>query len=349
MATPTQQQIDYALMTGATYVSSRNIINQIPTPSGWTSIYYQSYQLSGLEATAFQSGNNIVISYAGTNPTSVTDWANNLALGSVGGVLSPQLYQAAEFYLQIAALVANNPNATISFTGHSLGGGLASLMAVFFNHSAITFDQAPFALSANVLVAASLQTYLQLQGYSASALQGLADFVSNTSLFSIPNSSNVTDINVQGEFLSLATSGLRIGSQTDIANSAGLTLAADLHSQALLSAFLLSDQAAALTAKPNETLDAVTLKLPDLLKMIFNGQLYSNSESVSNTTNPNFIDLIVQHQQGFSGVPASVTSGSTPFPGTTVAAITPDQMVTRFTADLWKLAQDGGMTMNDRS
>ncbi|MGO9446896.1 MAG: lipase family protein, partial [Thiobacillaceae bacterium] len=165
MATPAQQQIiDDALMAGAAYVSTRGMINQIPVPTGWKPIYYQSFSLSGFEAAAFQNGNNIVISYAGTNPTSGPDWANNVLLGSgIGGVLSPQLYQAAEFYLQVAALIANNPNATISFTGHSLGGGLAALMAVFFNKQAITFDQAPFALSANSVVATVLDAYLQLQ------------------------------------------------------------------------------------------------------------------------------------------------------------------------------------------
>ena len=36
------------------------------------------------------------------------------------------------------------PDAIISFTGHSLGGGLASIMAVFFNKNATVFDLAPF-------------------------------------------------------------------------------------------------------------------------------------------------------------------------------------------------------------
>lgn len=32
----------------------------------------------------------------------------------------------------------------MSFTGHSLGGGLAALMAMFFDKQAVTFDPAPF-------------------------------------------------------------------------------------------------------------------------------------------------------------------------------------------------------------
>ena len=51
MSTPTQQQIiDDALMSGAIYVSNRDVINQLPTPTNWTSIF-----LSG------KSGNNIIV------------------------------------------------------------------------------------------------------------------------------------------------------------------------------------------------------------------------------------------------------------------------------------------------
>lgn len=44
---------------------------------------------------------------------------------------------------------AINPDAQITFAGHSLGGGLAALLGVFFDETAVTFDQAPFRNSAN--------------------------------------------------------------------------------------------------------------------------------------------------------------------------------------------------------
>ena len=34
---PTQFQIDCALMSGTAYISTRNVINLIPTPPGWNS------------------------------------------------------------------------------------------------------------------------------------------------------------------------------------------------------------------------------------------------------------------------------------------------------------------------
>ncbi len=105
---------------------------------------------SGFEASAYRNSltNEIVISYAGTDPSDITgDIAANIGLAI--GVGSAQLLQAAEYYLQVHAA---NPGATITFTGHSLGGGLAALMGVFFGKQAVTFDQAPFANSATLNV-----------------------------------------------------------------------------------------------------------------------------------------------------------------------------------------------------
>lgn len=50
---PTQFQIDCALMAGAAYISTRNVINQIPVPPSWTSGNYRSLP-DGFEAVSFQ-------------------------------------------------------------------------------------------------------------------------------------------------------------------------------------------------------------------------------------------------------------------------------------------------------
>ena len=137
-------QVEYALMAGDSYLSNRALVNQFPVPAGWTPTQH-STKPSGFEAISFYNGTSIanstqiVISYAGTNPSSISDWVTNVRLWA--GYDALQLQQAADYYLQVQAL---NPNATISFTGHSLGGGLASLMAVMFDKTAVTFDQPPF-------------------------------------------------------------------------------------------------------------------------------------------------------------------------------------------------------------
>ena len=57
----------------------------------------------------------------------------------------PQAVEAAKVYSRVRA---DNPSAQITLTGHSLGGGLASIVAVWFDVDAVVFDEAPFELTA---------------------------------------------------------------------------------------------------------------------------------------------------------------------------------------------------------
>lgn len=319
--------IEYALMAGRIYQTTRARINWLPDLLAlkWQEKLYEVNDSSGFEAVSFQKGSEIVISFAGTG-SNVDWWAN---AGGAFGVTSDQLRQAADYYLQIKTA---NPKASISFTGHSLGGGLASLMAVFFGQMATTFDQAPFRNSASVAVATTLKDYLvNQQGHSEAALQGLTNFINTAATGGIPGEGNVRDFSVQGEILS-AASGLRIGTPTSLTHGApDLTLTLDLHSQALLTAFLQSDQ----TASAQHSLRDVTFKLPDVVRMIFDNKLFAYSTANSNVTDENFIERLVRHQNGVAGLT------------TDEIAVLADAMATRFTADLWKLAQDGGMTLHD--
>ena len=190
----------------------------------------------------------------------------------------------------------------------------------------------PFRNSANVAVAATLKDYLlNQQGYSEAALQGLTNFINTAAAGVIPGEGNVRDFSVQGEILS-AASGLRIGASTSLTHGApDLTLTFALHSQALLTAFLQSDQ----IAPAQHTLRDVTFKLPDVVRMIFDSNLYKKDIGVL-ANEENFIERLVRHQNGIVGNPIT---GET--------AVRADAMLTRFTADLWKLAQDGGMTLKD--
>jgi len=273
MATVTE----YALMAGASYISTRAEINQIPAPDGWLEkIDKRKIQPSGFEATYFTKGTEVVISYAGTNPADIRgDVAADLALAL--GAISDQIRQAADYYLAVKASVPEGTK--ITFTGHSLGGGLASLMAVFFGESGYTFDQAPFLRSAlttttdiggNIVtrsVAADLKTYLIGKGATTTQLAKLSAYISaadpsNTAPIVADTlavrQQAVTNINTEGEFLTswpgIPTSN-RIGSQANIVNSHDGVGGIALHSQALLTAFLQSDPVAA----TNTDLQAKTL------------------------------------------------------------------------------------------
>jgi len=310
-------------MAGASYISTRAEVNQFPVPDGWVEKVIKRQSLpSGFEATYFQSqcSNEIVISFAGTydKPLSLANPDIQADLALAAGILSAQLKQAADYYLQVKASAP--AGATITFTGHSLGGGLASLMAVMFGESARTFDQAPFlnsAITSTIIdpitdgliprsVAIDLRAYLEGRA-SPGLLAPLDAFISASDPFnSSPNqadtlaarSSQVSNINTQGEFLSswyLVPSSNRIGSQADLANIDNIS-GLDLHAQALLTAMLQSGDTKDSTAS-DHTLGQVTFKLTDLLKMIFDKKLFAHDTDPS-SDKVNFLEHLVRHQAG---------------------------------------------------
>jgi VCBS repeat-containing protein len=356
-------------MAAASYISTRpDAVNKFPAPEGWLEKTETRRALqSGFEATTFASGNDLVISFAGTYPGVLPGTTNGTALGmpvdfvadlNLGlGVGSVQLLQAVEYYLDRKR---ENPDATITLTGHSLGGGLASLVGVFFGIPATTFDQAPFANSAQansfnpidftsdvaVVLKKDLAAILNADGsrrYDDAALTGLTNFIQTRDANGgIPNANLVTNTRVDGEFLSDWVSVSMydtIGNapQTIMHGPSPILSGIDLHSQSLLIDFLQSEATATATtpAGKKQSLSEVTYKLNDLLGMLFDKNLYVNA---TDTPNENFLERLVRHE--FGNAPNVVN-------GVTVGVVAADAMLTRFTADLWKLAQDGGMTLNE--
>lgn len=190
--------IDYELLATRVYDASGT--NRTPVPEGWTERPWQKdYLATGFSAGAYQKGNEIVIAYAGTNQ--INDWltGNSAALG----LPAPQIFDAMRFYLDIKAA---NPGASISFTGHSLGGGLASLMAVFFNKPAVVFDEAPFQMTAiDPLIVSALEVSLLAAGYTdldfalySASFATLFPFLEN----------NVNHIYLDGEILAIGRAGI---------------------------------------------------------------------------------------------------------------------------------------------
>ncbi len=235
--------LDYATLSAITYNDVRGNLNKLGNlPAGWSQYLYTSNP--GFTAGAYKNGNDIVIAFKGSdlpelNASGFADWiATNLQAGL--GFGSTQLVDAALFY---EAVKAANPGANITFTGHSLGGGVASVMSVWFDKPATTFAEAPFLLSAvNPVFTAAVAAKLLLNGIYDSDFAG---FVGSFPLSTGLRASNVQDHFVSGEVLS----GLRgplsaiYGSDTPIDIGGGsLVSSVDLHSIVLTSALLMQDK-----------------------------------------------------------------------------------------------------------
>jgi len=303
--------LEYALMAGASYRSTRDDINRIPYPADWQPVsggLDWKIGTDGFEARAFIKGSEIVISYAGTYFDGLfggDDVAADLALGN--GITSSQLLQAAQYYLDVKKNAASN--AHITFTGHSLGGGLAALMAMFFNLTAQTFDVAPFELSTGSSTATDVAKYLKQKGYTIdAALQAVAltdydlaqttDWQSAQLALKTPvvahRAGNITNISAAGEFLSsvfplnalqipgIHTSTLDHGKQNSLFFNA-LQTAGALHSQALLIAIYY-----------NIPFRELTNAIPFLESTLFDTSLYAADTGPRNTDKKDILNHLIR-------------------------------------------------------
>jgi Ca2+-binding RTX toxin-like protein len=101
---------------------------------------------AGFFAVAYQIVNEVVIAYEGTNfGFNIEGWKDvrNGWIGAAGVWQSSQSEQALEFYNKVDGLT----NLPITTTGHSLGGGLAGLVASLKGTKAVIFDNMPFELA----------------------------------------------------------------------------------------------------------------------------------------------------------------------------------------------------------
>ena len=234
---------DYALMSANVYGNSPDVRreqNTLPEPEGWTPLNDSTYKVNdtstGFMARVYVNGSEVVISYCGTTDENYKDWyLGNIPAGI--GTDAPQVLQAADLYMK----VANDPQfagKSISFTGHSLGGGLASLMAVWFDRPATVFDEAFFSKSADSdFVLSVLKNHLTSQGYTLP--NALATYQTDTSLSSYATNSwapsptrlarqaQVHNVSIKGEVLSVL-SNITLNNLGNIVGSIALALGLSL-------------------------------------------------------------------------------------------------------------------------
>ena len=271
-------QQTYALLALRVY-DAEKVFNKPMLPTGWTELPNPIPVTSGFAYAVYQGpGSDIVISYRGTDDLLSADMLTNLGLN-----LS-QERQAAEVY---ASVLRDHPSSNITFTGHSLGGGLAATMAVWFNQPAVVFDPAPSELVARDFLGVS---YV-IAALNAPVPQSILDYRSSISTQFATRESNVSSYFAPGSivyagntaFNTITGAGQSNPVQFGIANMGSVDGRVNMHSQALLTAGLLS------AAFP-----AATVTVQTALPVIMDKQLYNLPTSGSQ---PNFlIDLIRSEQ-----------------------------------------------------
>ena len=330
------QPFEYALLSADAYRDARaGERNYAPLPPGITELTQYATSGSGSSAQWSASGfsarvyrdasGEIIISYAGTQfggsaAGQTGDWvAGNgpLALG----LFSPQALAAARLYQRVRADLGDD----IVFTGHSLGGGLAAMMALYFNRPAKVFAPAPFGKAADPtqyalgLIGTLTPIRLALLASSLadpslSVPDALVNFSPATSYTT--RSANVQSWAVKGEILEAVLRPLPMievpNSRISLFTSGPVDLAmAAKHSIDLHAAGLISP-----------TFNNWAAKFPSALSLMFSDQLYM--KNLISETDPDFLVKLVRNQIGITG-------------GNGVQPISPNGMLTHFANDLQKI------------
>ena len=124
----------------AEHVYTEGLKAGMKTSNGWEVMRVDNDDETGYRGALYQGTFNGKTEYIyatqGTNPTSIKDWVNNAQ--QVFGE-SPQYKQSVGYAEKYAK---NEAYSGVSFTGHSLGGGLASANALATGGKAVTFNAA---------------------------------------------------------------------------------------------------------------------------------------------------------------------------------------------------------------
>jgi Ca2+-binding RTX toxin-like protein len=278
---------------------------------------------SGFEASAYEYQGKIVVSYAGTNTDQGGDMVANLGLGF--GISHLQLLQAADFYQSIK----NDPayaGREIVFTGHSLGGGLAAAMGVFFDKHAVTFDPAPFRLAVTQsnardiaayvrsvhpswAVDSNLQTYTTVEGIvglsvpATSAALVAAFPLLGPQIATLPypitirGEGNIRAYSVSGEFLTNGYQGLARSDLNALRIQAG-GQPENINinpAGAVLEPFDLHSMNLLIVAAKEPRLEALFHQNPRLTEALFDKGLYAHKPSDNET---DFLARLVQQEFG---------------------------------------------------
>ncbi len=115
--------------------------NQFQKPKDWIEVGKSEGKNTGFYAETFVRGNDVVISFRGTdvergNKAKAQDFVlSDIPMGAK--LLPAQIVNAQKYYKEIKKQF---PNSNIIFTGHSLGGSVAQILGAEYGHETVTFN-----------------------------------------------------------------------------------------------------------------------------------------------------------------------------------------------------------------
>lgn len=180
-------------------------------------------QADGFYAIAYELNGQKIVSYRGTDDTTIFSRSSDLWNGWVqgAGILSTQSEDAIRFYERIAGKSVFEHNPGVVTTGHSLGGGLAGYVGALSNGQAYVYDAMPFG-------AASITRVIKEQINQANWVTGPAELTAflttQLSRFVLmPDADKVNYVSVDGEVLAgVRLAALTLGSALEVGVATGL-------------------------------------------------------------------------------------------------------------------------------
>ena len=278
---------ELAVLALRVYEENVRRLDNLPLlPAGWERLPDPLVPTDGFFYRVFRNTatNEVVISYRGTDGPMGMLTTGDGSTNAAGflGASSSQFRQAAAVYASVLRTHGvDAAGSNISFTGHSLGGGLASVMAVWFDRPATVFDPAPFQRTAESAFAvddvrASLGTatppafasYAPVSHFAAREARVRGYFAVGEFLQYLRNDTNTV---VSADFEPVRFGNRYVG-------------AGAMHDQGLLTAGLLSDG-----------FRAATVSVERSLPLIMSESFYSRAPAGSDERN--FVRDLIRSEQ----------------------------------------------------